>query len=182
MPLDRLQTSIQRENNYVNKKYKQEHKARQISNTLAKGIVLGAGYLGAKSISKEKSILRDGLAGASNFVLTHLHNGIKAIDKKEKFKGATEALTKAKNAPAKTKALVVFGAIIANAFINTIKGNNYLKGVLNQAKVDEQVCRINKTIEDEVSNIAQKNEIFKNLHAEDLLIEADDMLAKTSQL
>ncbi len=72
MSLDRLQASIQRESSYVDKKYKTEHKLRQGANTIAKGIVLGAGYLGAKSISKEKSILRDGLAGASNFVLKHL--------------------------------------------------------------------------------------------------------------
>ena len=136
MSLDRLQASIQRESSYVDKKYKTEHKLRQGANTIAKGIVLGAGYLGAKSISKEKSILRDGLAGASNFVLKHLHNGIKAIDKKQKFKGITEALTKAKNAPAKTKALVVFGAIIANAFINTVKGNSYIKGVLNRKEYE----------------------------------------------
>ena len=165
MSLDRLQASIQRESSYVDKKYKTEHKLRQGANTIAKGIVLGAGYLGAKSISKEKSILRDGLAGASNFVLKHLHNGIKAIDKKQKFKGITEALTKAKNAPAKTKALVVFGAIIANAFI---------KGVLNQAKVDEKAYRANKALENEAENIAFQKEMLRNLSSGDILINTDN--------
>ena len=174
MSLDRLLASIQRESSYVDKKYKTEHKLRQGANTIAKGIVLGAGYLGAKSISKEKSILRDGLAGASNFVLKHLHNGIKAIDKKQKFKGITEALTKAKNAPAKTKALVVFGAIIANAFINTVKGNSYIKGVLNQAKVDEKAYRANKALENEAENIAFQKEMLRNLSSGDILINTDN--------
>ncbi len=169
MSIDRLQNSILKQNAQVDKKYTGINRARKVTNLASGAVWLGAGYLGAKSISKEKSILKDGLAGASNFVLKHLNNGIKAIDKKEKFKGASDLLQKAKNAPAKNKALVVFGAFIASRLLNVVKRNNYLKGVLKQAKVDEKAIRANEALENEAVAIAERKALLENFNPDDLL-------------
>jgi len=163
MSLERLQNSIQTQNNIVDKKYKSANTVRRTANAIGGGVLLGVGYLGAKSISKEKSMLKDGLAGASDFVLKHTANALKKVDKKEKFTKISGLLQKAKDAPAKTKALVVFGTFIASRLISLAKQNSYLKGVLNQAQTDEKVIRANQALEDEAVNIAKKQQIINDV-------------------
>ncbi len=175
MPISELQASIQRENRSVDKKYKTANTVRTVSNVAAGSIVAGLGYLGTKSISKEKSMLKDGLAGASDFVLKHLNNGIKRIDKKEKLKGVTKLLQKAKDAPAKTKALAVFGAFIATRFLKLIKTNSYIKGALNQAKADEKAVRANRAFEDEAIEIAKRKELLEDINPAEILEETARM-------
>lgn len=161
MTIDRLQASIQRQNEYIDKKYKTAGNLRRAVSAGAGALVLGAGYLGAKSISKEKSVLRDGIAGASDFVLKHTANAVKKIDKKDKLAKVSGLLQKAKNAPAKTKALAVFGLFIGNAMLNLVKKNSYLKGVFNQAKADEKAFKTAKAFENEAVSIAQENKLVE---------------------
>lgn len=161
MAIERLQTSIQRQNEYIDKKYKTANNMRRAVNAGTGAVILGAGYLGAKSISKEKSVLKDGIAGASDFVLKHTGNLIKKVDKKEKLTKVSNLIQKAKNAPAKNKALAVFGLFIGNAMLNLVRKNNYLKGVFNQAKADEKAIRATKTIENEAVLIAERDKIVK---------------------
>lgn len=145
----KLDAAIQKEQQYVDQKYKKMNNRRAVVNTVATGALLGVGYLGTKSIVKnENSALKEALAGTTDFVLKHANNGIKHIDKKEKLTKVTTLLQKAKDAPAKTKALAVFGAFIAMELLNFTKINSYLKGVFNQAKADEKLVRTNKTITD----------------------------------
>lgn len=132
--------TIKVNSNEIDKKYKIAHNVRRISSASIGAAWLGVGYLGAKSITKNKnSALKEAIAGASDFVLKHLNNGIKHIDKKQKLTKVTELLEKAKNAPAKTKALAVFGAFIANGLLGVIKASSYLKGALVQANNDEKI-------------------------------------------
>ncbi len=161
MAIESLQSSIQRQNEYIDKKYKTANNMRKAVNAGAGAIVLGAGYLGAKSISKEKSALKDGIAGASDFVLKHTGNLVKKVDKKEKLTKVSDLIQKAKNAPAKNKALVVFGLFIGHAMLNLVRKNNYLKGVFNQAKADEKAVRATKAIEDEAVSIAERNKLVE---------------------
>lgn len=161
MSLDRLQSTIQRQNEYIDKKYKNINTARRIINTASKATVLGLGYAGMKSVSKEKSHLRNFLAGASNFVLKHLANGVKAVNKKGGLNGMANALERAKNSSAKTKALVVLGAITGHFFLNTIRSNNRLIGIFSQAKHDETQYLTEKAVEKELTESREQRELKK---------------------
>jgi len=156
MSIERLQSTIQRQNEYIDKKYKNITTARRIVNTASKAAILGMGYAGVKSVSKEKSHIRNIFAGASDFVLKHLSKGVKAINKKGRLDGAANVLEQAKNSSAKTKALVVLGIITGKLLLDSIKSNNRLIGIFSQAKHDETQYMYEKAMRQEFE--AEKEE------------------------
>ena len=151
MPIQRIESAIQREHHSIDLTYKVMDEKRALTNALGTGIILGAGYLGTKSITKnENSALKEALSGAADFVAKHLNNGIKNIDKKEKLTKVTDFLQKVKEMPARTKALALFGGFIFAQLIGLAKVNGYMKGILNQAKADEKTVAEDRIIRNNI--------------------------------